>query len=74
MTFMTRPEQFADWPIAKRLKAKILADPCAHCLCREPQTVFGKTVCGSGELGRNWWTCTRDGRKPTFELDSETIR
>lgn len=69
----TRPEHACERTQARRKMAKILTDPCAHCLRRDPQTVFGQSVCSSSDAGRNWWTCVRDGRQPTFDLDERTV-
>lgn len=70
MSDHTRPEKAAELRICRRLRSKILADPCKFCVHRE--MLWNKATC-KGKPGRTWWTC-RDGKtEPTFELDNATI-
>jgi len=66
----TTPERSVERRICGRIRSIVLRDPCAHCANRT--VVFGKAIC-SGAIGRNFWTCTRDMREPTFKLDNATI-
>jgi hypothetical protein len=70
MTDYSPPELNTERRICGRIRAQVLRDPCGHCAHR--QTVFGKAIC-SGAIGRNFWTCTRDQREPTFKLDEATL-
>jgi hypothetical protein len=66
----TRPEMAAELNLCRRLRSKILNDPCAFCQFRE--VLWGKATC-KGHTGRTWWQC-RDGKtEPTFTLDRDTI-
>jgi hypothetical protein len=66
----TTPERSVELRICRRIRSIVLRDPCRYCRFRE--MIFNKAVC-SGEIDRNFWTCTRDGREPTFTLDNATI-
>jgi hypothetical protein len=67
----TGPEMATELKLCRRLRSKILNDPCAFCVYRE--TLWGKASC-KGHTGRTWWQC-RDGKtEPSFELDDATIK
>lgn len=72
MTVYTQPERACEVRISKRIRSQVLQDPCGHCIHREPEKAFGRSVC-SGTLGRTFWACVNDGRNPTFTLDEATI-
>lgn len=71
MSDHTNPEFAAEMKICKRLRAKILENPCAACIHRE--VLWGKATC-KGNPGRTWWAC-RDGKtEPSFQLDQSTLQ
>ncbi|MFZ0872159.1 MAG: hypothetical protein WAM90_15720 [Rhodanobacter sp.] len=53
MTDHTRPERFTDLSICRRLRAKVYADPCGHCIHRE--MAFDKATCPT--FGRTFPRC-----------------
>ena len=68
MSEHTRPERSAELAIARRHRAEIYRDPCAHCLHRE--TAFGKAACPT--FGRAFPRClSTPGLQ--FELDHATL-
>lgn len=60
----SRPERATELAICRRHLAKVLADPCAHCLHRE--TVFGKAICPT--FGRTFPLCTKT---PGLQFDPD---
>jgi len=66
----TRPERAAELDICRRLMAKILEDPCGHCMNREK--LWGKWTCKNNP-GRTWWACRDGASEPSFTLDESTI-
>ena len=72
---LTRPERAAQVRQAKRYKAAIKKRGlCSACLHRDRDrlTAFGMNCCTLGQ-DRVSFHCERDGRKPTFEFDAETL-
>lgn len=65
----SRPERAAEFSICRRHLAKVLADPCAHCVHRE--VIFGKAVCPT--FGRTFPLCTKTPGL-SFEIDHETLK
>lgn len=65
----TRPERFVDLRIARRLRAIVLADPCAFCKHRE--MIDGIARCQ--KFGRTWWECKNGISEPTFDLDLQAL-
>lgn len=73
MTFMTKPETCVDRSQRKRIVAEInRRGGCACCVHRDKDREFwGLAFCQSPS--RTFPLCMKDGRKPGFELDEETI-
>lgn len=73
MAELTRPERAAEIGIARRKLAKILREGtmCSYCLHRDPQPIFGRSVCQT--FGRAYPLCTSTpGRQ--FDPDHETLK
>jgi hypothetical protein len=67
----SRPERAAELAIARRHRAEIYRDPCAHCLKRANGTVFGLGFCK--DASRTFPRClSTPGLQ--FELDHSTLR
>lgn len=71
MSALTRPERCAELRIGRRLREKILRDPCAYCLNRYAETAWDRTFCKVD--GRTWWACKDGKTQPAFELDNSTL-
>ncbi len=69
MTSYTTTELAAERSICKRLRAKVYADPCGHCLHRE--MVFDKAICPT--YGRSFPKCTSTPGLQ-FDIDHETLK
>lgn len=68
MSEHTRPERFAELANARRVRAEVYADPCAHCIHRE--TAFDKATCPT--FGRTFPRClSTPGLQ--FDLDHATL-
>ncbi len=69
----TRPEMSTERGIARRQLAKILREGrvCEFCTHRDPQTVFGRTVCQ--KFGRSYPLCAHTPGLQ-FEPDHEKLR
>lgn len=67
----TRPELSTERGIAKRELAKILREGrvCEFCTHRDPQTVFGRTVCQ--KFGRSFPLCSST---PGLQFDPDHDR
>lgn len=75
MTALSPPEHIADRRDRRRVLAILFRDGgCAHCVHRDPAVMaWGRSVC-KADSARAFPLCTKDGRKPAFELDEDTLR
>lgn len=72
MSQLSPPEHVADRVSRKRILARLVRDGgCAHCRARTE--AWDRAMC-SGTAGRVWPLCMKDGQKPEFQLDEETLR
>ncbi|TXH55156.1 MAG: hypothetical protein E6Q97_09390 [Desulfurellales bacterium] len=75
MTALSPPEHIADRRARKRIVARLIRDGgCAYCIHRDRDVMgWGRSVCKANHA-RSFPLCTKDGRKPAFELDEDTLR
>lgn len=68
---LTRPERATERDIARRKLAKILREGamCAYCRNRDPQTIFGRSVCQT--FGRAYPLCSST---PGLQFDPDHER
>ena len=65
----TDPEMSVERRRAGIIRARILRDPCAHCIHRVDG--WGKSACMAC---RTYPACTEQATGPSFELDRETLK
>lgn len=72
---LTRPENCAERAERRRILALLTErGGCWACLNRDKAVqVFGRSVCKANHA-RSFPLCTKDGRKPAFEMDEDQVR
>lgn len=75
MTDLSPPEHVADRRDRRRIVAQVVqAGGCGACLHRDRDVMgWGRSVCKPNPA-RAFPLCTKDGHKPEFSLDEETLR
>lgn len=72
---LSRPENCAELAQRRRIKALLVErGGCFACLHRDHAVqVWGRSVCKVSRA-RSFPLCTKDGRKPAFEMDEEQVK
>ena len=70
---LTRPENCAELAERRRILQKIKEHGgCYFCRNRDKESMaWGRALCST--RGRQWPTCTTDGKAPAFVLDEELL-
>lgn len=71
----TRPENFTELAERRHIKRLLVErGGCWACLNRDREVMaWGRSVCKDNPK-RSFPLCTKDGRKPQFEMDEEQVR